>query len=296
LVFEQFLPVHRLTLLDIQLPRRQEKSMQHFPKVEEFPDYLFVVVNPLSPHFTEPLAADAEIGPPARHGALLQLSAVLTRRVLITHHYEAVPPIDQLRNYLDKHQTQCGRGPDFLFHLILDDLVNQFAPVLDRVHAALDRLEAQVFANPMPQILTRLMRLKRRIILVRKTLVYEREVVARLARGDFALIDEREMVYYRNVYDHLVRFAELIEGAREMATDLMQTHLAATSNRLNEIMKVLTMISTVVLPMTLVAGIFGMNFKHMPELEWTYGYPMALGLMALTGVTAYFLFRWRKWM
>ena len=131
---------------------------------------------------------------------------------------------------------------------------------------------------------------------MRKTLVYEREVLARLCRGEFDLIEAREMVYYRNVYDHLVRFTELIESSREMVSDLMQTHLAAASNKLNEIMKVLTMISTVVLPMTLIAGIYGMNFKKwFPELDWDYGYPFALGLMALTGIASFVFFRWKKW-
>lgn len=118
----------------------------------------------------------------------------------------------------------------------------------------------------------------------------------RTGRGEFELVEEREIAYYRNVFDHLVRYTELIEAAREMVSDLMQTHLSAASNRLNQIMKTLTMISTVVLPMSLIAGIYGMNFRQgMPELDWEYGYPFALGLMLLTGVAAFTLFRWRRW-
>jgi magnesium transporter len=99
------------------------------------------------------------------------------------------------------------------------------------------------------------------------------------------------------VYDHLVRYTELIESAREMVSDLMQTHLAAASNRLNRVMKYLTTISTIVLPMSLIAGIYGMNFrKNMPELDWEWGYPFALGLMACTGVGSYLLFRSRGWL
>src|SRR5207248_8627631 len=111
-------PVHKLTLRDIQLPRRADKSLPHFPKVEEFPDYLFVVVNPLGPHFTESHPADEETAPPSRRGALLQLSAVLTPRVLVTHHYDPVPAAEALRAYLDKHPAQCGRGPDYLLPVI----------------------------------------------------------------------------------------------------------------------------------------------------------------------------------
>ncbi len=138
-------------------------------------------------------------------------------------------------------------------------------------------------------------------MLLRKTLVYEREVLVRLARGEFDLVDERETVYYRNVYDHLVRFTELIESSRDMAGDLMQTYLASTSNRLNQIMKVLTMISTVGMVCTVIAGIYGMNFDpdaspwNMPELRWFYGYPFALGLMATAASTVMGFFWWKKW-
>jgi magnesium transporter len=117
-----------------------------------------------------------------------------------------------------------------------------------------------------------------------------------LIRGEFDLVDDREIVYYRNVYDHLVRYTELIEAAREMVSDLGETHLAAVSNRLNEVMKVLAMISTVGVVCTVIAGIYGMNFKHMPELEWEYGYPMALGLMAILSFGFVAFGKWRKWL
>jgi len=120
-------------------------------------------------------------------------------------------------------------------------------------------------------------------------------VLARMARGEFELIDEREMVYYRNVYDHLVRFTELTESSREMVADLLQTHLSVTSNRLNEIMKVLTIFSAVILPMTLVTSVYGMNFIHMPEIDKPWGYPWALGLMVVVGLSPLAIFRWKRW-
>jgi magnesium transporter len=217
--------------------------------------------------------------------------------VLITHHYERVSAIEELRGFLEKHEEQSARGPDYLFHIVLDALVDQFAPLLDRVHEALDRMESRVFHKPTQGLLLRLLKMKRRIVLLRKTLVYEREIVARLARGEFDLIDEREMVYYRNVYDHVVRFTELIEGARETATDLMQTHLSSASNKLNEIMKVLTMISTTVLPMTLISGIYGMNFEESawPDFKTSWGFWFSLLLMVLSGGGSFLYFRWKKW-
>jgi magnesium transporter len=158
-------------------------------------------------------------------------------------------------------------------------------------------MEGRIFRDPSPKLLARLLRLKRLVTGLRKTLILEREVLARLIRGEFDLVDEREVVYYRNVYDHLVRYTELVESAREMVSDLMETHLSAVSTRLNQVMKVLTMISTVVLPMTLVAGIYGMNFEEnvWPDFKSGWGFPFAIGTMLALGVGSLAFFRWRKW-
>lgn len=294
LVLEQFFRVHVLTLEDITRPRREPEQPPHFPKVEEFPDYLFVIVNPLSPLVAETvLGRDGE---EEHHRINRQLSAVLTKNLLITHHGDPLDPIKQLRVSLQKHEEHAGRGPDYLFHLVLDCMVDEYAPLLDKVDDSLDVLEVEVFTKPSAKILADLLTLKRGIIGLRKTMIYEREVLARLSRGEFGLIDAREMVYYRNVYDHLIRFTELIEASREMVMDLMQTLLASQANKLNEIMKVLAMISTTILPMTLIAGVYGMNFKKwFPELEWEYGYPFALGLMTVAGAVSFAFFRWMKW-
>ncbi|MBL8795433.1 MAG: magnesium/cobalt transporter CorA, partial [Planctomycetia bacterium] len=300
LVYQRFYPIHPLSIEDIVKPRADPDSPPHFPKAEEFRDYLFVIANPLAPKFLERLQGKGALD----QGTCIdrvatQLSTVLTERLLITHHYELLQPIELLRTFLLKHTSHSDRGPDYLFHLVLDNMVDQYIPFLDYIDEELDKLEVDVFARPSKELLSRLLELKRRIIGLRKTLVYEREVLARLARGEFELIEAREMVYYRNVYDHLVRFTELTEGSRDMAADLMQSHLASMSNRLNEIMKVLTMISTVVLPMTLISGIYGMNFENnvWPDFkESRWGFPGTLLIMALTGLIAYTWFRWRKWL
>ena len=227
-----------------------------------------------------------------------QLSAVLNHRVLVTHHYQPLECVTTARTFVGRHADAARRGPDFLFHHVLDAMVDEYAPVVERIAARLDGLETRLFKDPTPKLLARLLRLKRIVTGLRKTLILEREVLARLIRGEFELVDEREVVYYRNVYDHLVRYTELIESAREMVSDLMETHLAAVSNRLNQVMKVLTMISTIVLPMTLVAGIYGMNFEEnvWPGFKSTWGFPFALGLMALLGLGSLAYFRWRKWL
>ena len=293
-VFKVFLPVHPLTLEDVTKPRRTGTA--HLPKVEEFPDYLFAVVNPLPLELhAEPAAEPPKKSIRIRKLPQPQLSAILTHTVLVTHHDSPMPCIREGRGQLTRHASNVQRGPDYLFHLILDGIVDEYAPMVDRISLRLDRLETKMFRQPTPAVLAKLMRVKREVTFLRKTLILEREVLARLIRGEFHLVDPREMAYYRNVYDHLVRYTDLIENAREMVSDLMQTHLAAASNRLNEIMKVLTMISTIGMICTLIVGYYGMNFKHMDELEWEGGHWFALGLLALTAVVALGIYRWKKW-
>jgi magnesium transporter len=303
LVFEKFIHIHTLSLEDITRLRREPEGGAHFPKVEEFPDYLFVIVNPLPPGLCQLVTGKGEkksgISIPSASRMLRrerpQLSAIITRNILITH---ATSPVECLRiaeEYIHRHGEAAKRGPDYVFHIVLDAMVDEYAPVVDWVAARLDRLEIQIFTHPTRKLIARILRLKRLVTSARKTLIIEREVLARLIRGEFQLVEDREIAYYRNVYDHLVRYTELIEAAREMVSDLGETHLAAVSNRLNEIMKVLALISTVILPMTLISSIYGMNFKHMPELEWEYGYPLAMALMVLTAIGGFVFFRWKKW-
>lgn len=285
-VFDGMIAAHPLTLEDLTRPRRDPTGRPHLPKVEEFSDYLFVVVNPL-------LAASQD--PESDAPLTSQLGSVLTENRLATVHYGPCPAVGEVLDYLARHGEQIKRGPDFIFHLILDATVDAYAPLLDTLADRLDEMEDEVFRPHSSTTLPRLLALKRRLTFVRKTLAFEREVLARLARGEFSLIDERETIYYRNVYDHMVRFTELTETGREMVADLLQTHLSVVSNRLNEIMKALTMVSTIVLPMSIVTGIYGMNFQHMPEIGWPWGYPFALGLMLLIGLAPAAWFRWRRW-
>jgi len=289
LVFKKFLPVHPLTLEDVARSRREPDGRPHLPKVEEFPDYLFMVANALRP--------TDDRHPETDHTrCVVQLSGIVTKQVLITHHYQTLPAVGGVKQFLNRHAEQAGRGPDYIFHLVLDQIVDEYAPEVDHLVTRLDEIEVQVFERPSQQLVVDLVHLKRRVIALRKTLILMREVLARLIRGEFELVDDREIVYYRNVFDHLVRYTELIEGAREMVSDLMQTHLAAQSNKLNGIMKALAMVSTVILPMSLISGIYGMNFKNLPELEWQYGYYFALGLMVLVAAGTLGVFYWKKWL
>lgn len=301
-IFERLVRVHPLTLEDMTKPRRDPVEGAHFPKAEEFPDYLFVIVNPLPEQFTRARGVPVENGetatvPRMRPSAANrpQLSVVLGDRLLVTHHYHHLPCIEVVQGYVDRHGDIGQRGPDYLFHLVLDAMVDEYAPVVEGMAGQMEALETRILLRSAPDIMPRLLRAKRQLNFLRKTLVLEREVLARLTRGDFRLVQEQEVVYYRNVYDHLARYTELVESGRDMVSDLMHTQLAAASNRLNEIMKFLTMISTIVLPMTLIAGIYGMNFEHTSAFKWEWGFAYAIVLMLATGGGAVGLFWWKRW-
>jgi magnesium transporter len=298
LVFEKHFPVHPLTLEDMTLHRHPDEA-PHLPKVEQFRDYLLIIVNPLHPTTYALVQQKRPLRPSAP--MVTQLSTVLTDTLLITHHIAELHSVRDTRDCVERGAIQVDRGPDYLFHIILDKVVDFYAPVVDCVEDHIDEIEVAVFHNPTPKLFHRILTFKQIVAGLRKSLMIEREVVVRLSRAEFSQIDEREGVYYRNVLDHLTRFIEMIELSREQVHDLMEMHLASQSNHMNQIMKVLTIISTVTLPMTLIAGIYGMNYTLAPtNADGTWwkdvgGFWFALGLMALAGGVPLAFFKWRKW-
>ena len=294
LVLERCFPIHPLTFLDITQRHREEEDRGHLPKAEEFPEYLFVIVNPLRTDFIQTVS-QAIFSREEPLSPVGQLSAVITDTTLITHHSEPQPSVKSLHSAMGKFPQLTQRGPDYLFHIILDSIIDQFAPLLDHLQDRIELLEDQILNDPIQSMLTELLCLKRILYMLRKTLGYERELLAKLTNGEFELVNEHDRVYYRNVYDHIRRSTEMLERYREMVHDLQNIHLSATSNKLNQIMKTLAMISTVLMPMSLVAGIYGMNFDAMPETKWHLGYPLSIGLMLLSGISSFIYFRWRKW-
>ena len=149
--------------------------------------------------------------------------------------------------------------------MIIDDIVDNYTPMLDNLDDAIDRTEDEVFHQPTSDTMMRILQLKRNIMTIRRVAVYQREMLNRLSRGEFPLITTDEMLYYRNVYDHLVRMTDMTDSYRDMVSSLLDAYLSVTSNRLNQVMKVLTIISTIFLPLSVITGFFGMNFTHLPD-------------------------------
>jgi len=288
-ILEEVFRFHPLAVRDCRRERINPDGEDHLPKVEDYGRYLFSIVNPLD-------AKEFEVGGLGGQIRTRQLNAFLGESFIVTHHYEPLAAIDYAREACRKNPLFLRRGPDYINHLILDAVVDGYSPILDMFDGFIEDVESEIFLHREARTLQRILHLKRQIFVFRRLTIHQREMVQRLARGEFDLVNESEIAYYRNVYDHLVRAADLAESYRDMLTSMLDAYLSTTSNRLNEIMKVLAVISTFFLPLTFIAGVYGMNFHFMPELGWRYGYGLALGLMGATALAMWIYFRRRGWL
>ncbi|MCG3199707.1 MAG: Cobalt/magnesium transport protein CorA [bacterium] len=195
-----------------------------------------------------------------------------------------------------------NQGADYLAYCLLDAIVDGYYRPLEAFGERLEALEDEVLARPTRKAVTEIHRIKRDLLNLRRVVWPLREMTNDLLRDPIPLITPDTRLYLKDCYDHVVQIIDLLETDREVGSDLMDAYLTASSNKMNEIMKVLAIITTVFMPMSLVAGIYGMNFDpakspwNMPELLWHWGYPFALGLMAAVGIGLLALFRWRGWL
>jgi magnesium transporter len=176
------------------------------------------------------------------------------------------------------------RGPDFLLYSIVDEMVDSYFPLLETIEEAVDDLQDRIFEQADPIHLDELLHLKRDVNVLRRQALPQRELLNQISRGDARFVKREHLIYFRDVYDHMFRISETIDVDRDQMTGTMDAYLSVVANRTNETMKVLTIFSAVMLPLTLIAGIYGMNFEHMPELKWLHGYPFAIGLMVAVAV------------
>ncbi|MFO1051492.1 MAG: magnesium/cobalt transporter CorA [Planctomycetota bacterium] len=193
-------------------------------------------------------------------------------------------------------------GTDYLAYAILDAVIDAYFPVVEQAGDLLDELEADTTQAAKESTLARVYELKRDVAILRRVVAPHRDVANRLARGEFEVVDEETRVFFRDCHDHAVQLLDQFEQLREVAIGLMELHVSLVGNRMNDVMRVLTVIATIFIPLTFVVGLYGMNFDpnsspfNMPELRWRYGYPTVLGMMVTLGVTMYLWFRRRGWL
>jgi magnesium transporter len=267
---------HPLTIEDARITRNA-------PKVEPFSNYLFFIFH------------GVKLETNSYNFVTKELDGFLGKNFVVTYHHENFRSLDAVKQQVRNSPFICGRGADYLLHQILDELVDLYVPVIDDFDNAINDIEERIFHSQRPNnaVLEEILGLKRNVGRLRRITSKQLNVLYRISHGEFPLIEEKHLPFYRDVYDHLMRVADLSESYRDAIGSLLDIQFNVVSNRTNEIVKVLTIFSAIILPLSLIAGIYGMNFDNMPELHTKNGYFFTIGTMILVTVLLLVYF-WRK--
>ncbi|MCG2721510.1 MAG: magnesium/cobalt transporter CorA [Thermodesulfovibrionales bacterium] len=271
--------LHPLTLEDIV-------NTEQFPKIEDYGDYLFIVLKMLSYEDKTDSIDIEQVSLCLGSGFLVSFQEGIKDKILS-------PIRERIRNGKGRIRKM---GADYLAYSLIDAIVDHYFTILEKLGERIETLEDEVVENPEQKIINDIHQLKRQLINVRRSIWPLREVLNIMGRGDSALITDSIHPYLRDVYDHTIRIIETIEAFRDILAGILDIYLSNISNRINAVMKVLTIIATIFMPLTFIAGIYGMNFKSMPELEWRLGYPLILLVMTAIGISMLIYFRRKKWL
>ena len=256
---------------------------QH-PKIDDYGNYLFIVVHGVR--------YNADRDEFKTH----ELNVFLGPDYLVTFHTFHSRSADAVKDNVRRHPSLMGRGMDFMLHQILDRVIDNYFPKLEIIEDKIDELETNLVADARPELLTRIFELRRTVAHLKRVATQEREVLIQISRGDFPFIGEKAQVYFKDIYDHLFRIVEGADSHRETLNVMIQVYVSMVSNQLNHTMRVLTLIATIMLPLTVITGIYGMNFDFMPELHWRLGYPLVIAGMAIVSGVMLYYFRRRNWL
>ncbi|MBW4432488.1 MAG: magnesium/cobalt transporter CorA [Pelatocladus maniniholoensis HA4357-MV3] len=281
----QVFELHPLVLEDVvNVPER--------PKVEDYEDQLVIIARMVMPKKKS-------------HGFHSeQVSFVLGKHYLLTVQEEPKRDcFEPVRSRIFKNKgIICKNGTDYLAYALLDAIIDGFFPVLEKFGERIEDLEDEVIAQPTPKTLKKIYKVKRELLQLRRAIWPQRNALHKLIQDDSEMISHEVRIYLRDCYDHAVQVIDMVETYRELASGLMDVYLSAVSNRMNEIMKLLTVISAIFIPLTFIAGVYGMNFNtekspyNMPELNWYWGYPACLLVMAVIAVILLYIFWRRGWL
>ena len=274
----RYYSIHPLVLEDIL-------NVHQRPKIEFFDDYIFVVAKMLS-YNENSLSIESE-----------QVSMIIGKNYQITFQERKGDVFEPVRERIRNGKGIIRKNKvDYLLYALLDVVVDSYFIILEKIGDELEDLEDRVILSPSPETSQSIHRLKRNFIELRKSVWPVREVLAALSRGESDLVNMKTIIYFRDVYDHAIRVIDTVETLRDVASGLLDIYLSSISNKMNETMKVLTIIATIFIPLTFIAGVYGMNFKYMPELEWKWGYPVILGIMLIIAVGMIVVFRRKRWL
>ncbi|HEX5708517.1 MAG TPA: magnesium/cobalt transporter CorA [Pyrinomonadaceae bacterium] len=254
------------------------------PKIEEYNGYYFIVVY------------EAALVGPSDDLELRELNIFLGPNYLVTVHSRPIRAIETARRLWGEWTDRADHGAGLLAYLLIDAIVDDYMPLLDVLSDRMDDLEDDIFGNFRPESIQDIFRIKKQLLYLRRSITPLRDVFNTMLRREQPVFRRQTLVYFQDVFDHIIRVADTIDTLRDMLGSTMDAYLSVSGNRMNQVMKRLTSISTILMSVTLIAGIYGMNFHLMPELGWRYGYVFALLSMVVVGLAIYFYLRKIRWL
>lgn len=261
----------------------------HVPKVDDWGTYLYLVLHGVvfDPGEEEPLSTN-------------ELDLFLGENYLVSYRLNGMPGLEHVWETCQRDERLMQKGAGNLLYRIADEIVANYMPAVEEIDERVDQIEDVLFDRPEPQLLEQIFSLKRALLHLRRIMSPQREVLNKLARGDFGVLQEDDKVFFRDVYDHLVRLYDIVEGLRDLVGGALETYLSVVSNRMNEVMKILAVITTLFMPISFLSGFFGMNFfqpvTSLPAWTERITFFVVLGLMILIPVGMYLWMRRRRWM
>jgi len=254
------------------------------PKVEEYPGYYFIVLY------------ETELAGPEDRLELRELNIFLGKNYLVTVHSRPIRAIETTRRLWHEWMDRSEQGSGLLAYLLIDAIVDDYLPLLDVMSDRMDDLEDSIFGQFKSEAIEEIFGIKKKLLYLRRAIAPLRDVFNTLLRREQPIFPREIHIYFQDVFDHLIRVADTIDTLRDMLSSTMEAYLSVAGNRMNQIMKRLTSISTILMSVTLIAGIYGMNFVLMPELRWRYGYVFALLSMIVVGLALYMYLKKVKWL
>jgi magnesium transporter len=253
------------------------------PKVEEYPGYYFLVLY------------EAQLAGPNDRLELRELNIFLGKNYLVTVHSRPIRAIETARRLWSEWMDRSDQGAGLIAYLLIDAIVDDYMPLLDIISERMDELEDSIFGEWRAEVIEEIFGIKKKLLYLRRSITPLRDVFNTLLRREQPIFPRETHVYFQDVFDHLIRVADTIDTLRDMLGSTMDAYLSVSGNRMNKIMKRLTSISTILMSVTLIAGIYGMNFVFLPELRWRYGYVFALLSMVGVGLALYAYLKKVNW-
>ena len=267
--------LHSLLLEDI--------TSEHQPKAEEYEEYLFFTLKMLYK------IQEGEI-------EYEQISFVLGKDYLLSFQEKEGDPFTSFRDRIRMDQGRVRRKkPDYLLYRLIDIIVDNYYVVLDEIGQQIEHIEDAIYKDPSAKEFQQIQRLKKELIFLRKALYPLRDALSKLIKDESGFIESQNARYFSDIYDHVVHLIDSMDTYKDLTTSLMDIHINTLNTRMNEVMKVLTVISTIFMPLTFIVGVYGMNFEYMPEIPWKWGYPVIWGIMILIAGAMLRYFKFKKW-